>query len=53
MEDVVSELVQDLKDQLAEMTTEERAEVFEDLLEDYCSRCYGPSDCYCAPEYDE
>jgi hypothetical protein len=53
MDDVVAEIVQDLKDQLAEMSTEERKEVFDDLLEDYCVRCGGESNCYCSPMYDE
>ncbi len=53
MDDVVAEIVQELKDQLAEMSTEERKEVFDELLEDYCLRCYGPAGCYCDPMYDE
>lgn len=53
MDDVVAEKLQDLKDSLADMSEEERMEVFDNLRDDYCLRCGGLAGCYCDPVYDE
>lgn len=53
MEDVVAEIIQDLKDQLAEMTSEERREVFSEISDDYCFTCGDTAPCYCGTDDDE
>lgn len=53
MDDVVAEILQELKDQLAEMSSEERREVFGLLQDDYCMKCGDQTPCYCDEGYDE
>lgn len=53
MDEVTAEKLQDLKDSLAEMSPEERREVFDELEDSYCLSCGDVQPCYCDPVYDE